>query len=113
PRRPRWTWRRRSPGCPRGPDRCSCCTTSKGTGTRKSPTCWAWRPVPRSPSSIGPGWHCGSISSGEDSMSDVWTDRLSEYLDDELPPRERATLEVHLAQCAECSATLADLRRVV
>jgi len=46
-------------------------------------------------------------------MSDVWTDRLSEYLDDELPPRERATLEVHLAQCAECSATLADLRRVV
>ena len=46
-------------------------------------------------------------------MSDVWTDRLSEYLDDELPPAERAALEGHLAQCAECSATLADLRRVV
>ncbi len=46
-------------------------------------------------------------------MSDVWTDRLSEYLDDELPPGERAALEGHLAQCAECSATLADLRRVV
>ena len=34
-------------------------------------------------------------------MSDVWTDRLSEYLDDELPPGERAALEGHLAQCAE------------
>ena len=46
-------------------------------------------------------------------MSDVWTDRLSEYLDDELPPRERAELENHLTGCAECSATLAELRRVV
>jgi anti-sigma factor RsiW len=46
-------------------------------------------------------------------MSDVWTDRLSEYLDDELPPGERAALEGHLAQCAECGATLAGLRRVV
>ncbi len=46
-------------------------------------------------------------------MSDVWTDRLSEYLDDELPLGERAALEGHLAQCAGCSATLADLRRVV
>src|SRR4051794_39262488 len=49
----------------------------------------------------------------EDSMSDVWTDRLSEYLDDELSPGERVALEGHLAQCAECSATLADLRRVL
>ena len=46
-------------------------------------------------------------------MSDVSTDRLSEYLDDELSPGERAALEGHLAGCAECSATLADLRRVV
>ena len=46
-------------------------------------------------------------------MSDVWTDRLSEYLDDELPPGERMALEGHLAQCDECSAALADLRRVV
>ena len=46
-------------------------------------------------------------------MSDVWTDRLSEYLDDELPPRERAQLESHLDGCAECAATLAELRRVV
>jgi putative zinc finger protein len=46
-------------------------------------------------------------------MSDVWTDRLSEYLDDELPPGQRAELERHLVGCAECSATLAELRRVV
>jgi anti-sigma factor RsiW len=46
-------------------------------------------------------------------MSDRWMDRLSEYLDDELPTGERAALESHLATCAECSAVLADLGRVV
>jgi anti-sigma factor RsiW len=46
-------------------------------------------------------------------MSDVWTERLSEYLDDELAPEERAALAAHLERCPECSATLADLRRVV
>jgi hypothetical protein len=46
-------------------------------------------------------------------MSDQWTERLSEYLDGELAPSARVELEQHLAQCAECEATLADLRRVV
>jgi Putative zinc-finger len=46
-------------------------------------------------------------------MSDMWTERLSEYLDDELAPEERAALAAHLEGCAECSATLAELRRVV
>ncbi len=46
-------------------------------------------------------------------MSDRWTDRLSEYLDDELRPEERAALEAHLADCAECAATLEELRAVV
>jgi hypothetical protein len=46
-------------------------------------------------------------------MNDQWTDRLSEYLDGELTATERATLETHLAGCAECRATLADLRGVV
>jgi anti-sigma factor RsiW len=46
-------------------------------------------------------------------MSDMWTDRLSEYLDDELAPAERVALAAHLERCPECSATLADLRRVV
>ncbi len=46
-------------------------------------------------------------------MSDQWTDRLSEYLDDELDPAERAALAAHLDGCAECAATLADLERVV
>ena len=46
-------------------------------------------------------------------MSDQWTDRLSEYLDDELDPTERAALAAHLDGCAECAATLADLERVV
>jgi anti-sigma factor RsiW len=46
-------------------------------------------------------------------MSDQWTDRLSEYLDDQLPPDERAALEAHLRQCAACGAVLADLKRIV
>jgi hypothetical protein len=46
-------------------------------------------------------------------MSDQWTDRLSEYLDDELPPAERAALEAHLRHCIACGAVLADLKRIV
>ena len=45
-------------------------------------------------------------------MSDQWTDRLSEYLDDELPPGERSRLEAHLRQCVACGAVLADLKRI-
>jgi anti-sigma factor RsiW len=46
-------------------------------------------------------------------MNDQWTDRLSEYVDGELATGERAALETHLATCADCRATLEDLRRVV
>src|SRR5213076_1196548 len=46
-------------------------------------------------------------------MSDTWTNRLSEYLDGDLPAGERTVLEAHLPTCAECSETLAQLRRVV
>jgi len=45
-------------------------------------------------------------------MTDQWTDRLSEYLDGELEPGERAALERHLAACAPCAATLDELREV-
>jgi hypothetical protein len=46
-------------------------------------------------------------------MIDLWTDRLSEYIDDELTPAERTTLEAHLATCRACADTLAELRQVV
>jgi Putative zinc-finger len=46
-------------------------------------------------------------------MTDQWTDRLSEYLDDELPPEERAAVEAHLRHCVACGAVLADLKRIV
>ena len=46
-------------------------------------------------------------------MNDQWTDRLSEYVDGELARGEREGLEAHLATCAECRATLAELRKVV
>lgn len=44
---------------------------------------------------------------------DQWTDRLSEYLDGELPEGDRIALEAHLQSCAECSGIVVDLRRVV
>jgi anti-sigma factor RsiW len=46
-------------------------------------------------------------------MKDQWTDRLSEYLDGDLTPAERTTLEAHLAACGTCRTTLDELRRVV
>jgi anti-sigma factor RsiW len=46
-------------------------------------------------------------------MSDQWSERLSDYLDGELPESERITLEAHLQSCPECSAILRDLRRVI
>jgi hypothetical protein len=42
-----------------------------------------------------------------------WTDRLSEYLDDELTQGERAACDAHLASCGECRTVLADLQSVV
>ncbi|OFW21883.1 MAG: hypothetical protein A3H97_08410 [Acidobacteria bacterium RIFCSPLOWO2_02_FULL_65_29] len=47
------------------------------------------------------------------SRHEPWVDQLSDFLDDELPDDERAAVESHLALCAECTATLAALRRVV
>ncbi len=46
-------------------------------------------------------------------MNDLWTNRLSEYLDGELDNAERAALEAHLATCGQCYATLSELRQVV
>jgi anti-sigma factor RsiW len=46
-------------------------------------------------------------------MTDIWTDRLSEYLDGELPAEERSALEDHLRHCVACGAALADLKRIV
>ena len=46
-------------------------------------------------------------------MSDHYIDQLSDYLDDELAPAERAAVEAHLASCHECSGTLEELRGVV
>jgi tetratricopeptide (TPR) repeat protein len=48
-----------------------------------------------------------------DDMGDSFTDRLSEYLDDEeMSAVERASIDAHLATCVSCRTTLAELRAV-
>jgi predicted anti-sigma-YlaC factor YlaD len=42
-----------------------------------------------------------------------WTDRLSDYLDDEMSATERAACDAHLAACAACRETLGQLRMVL
>jgi hypothetical protein len=40
-------------------------------------------------------------------------EQLSEYVDDELSPRERASIEAHLSECPSCARLVDDLRAVV
>lgn len=42
-----------------------------------------------------------------------WTDRLSEFLDDELEGAERAQVETHLQECERCRSELRQLQVVV
>jgi anti-sigma factor RsiW len=46
-------------------------------------------------------------------MHEEWTDQLSEYLDGELSAAQQAAVERHLRGCADCTAVLNDLKRVV
>jgi anti-sigma factor RsiW len=44
---------------------------------------------------------------------DLWSERLSAYLDDELDVRDRAALEAHLQDCPACRTALSELRAVM
>ena len=46
-------------------------------------------------------------------MSDIWTDRLSEYLDGDLTQAERLELEHHLESCSSCWTIVTELKAVV
>ena len=46
-------------------------------------------------------------------MNDMWTEKLSEYIDGELSVADTEALEAHLMECAECGRTLQQLRTVV
>ncbi len=48
----------------------------------------------------------------ENTMGDIWIDRLSEYLDGGLNDADREAIEHHLANCVECKTTLEQLRAV-
>src|SRR5882672_1608728 len=46
-------------------------------------------------------------------MHQEWTDKLSDYLDDELSAGDRDAVTAHLRTCAPCAAVLEELTRVV
>lgn len=46
-------------------------------------------------------------------MHEEWTDKLSDYLDDELTAGETTAVEAHLRECAACTDVLNDLKRVI
>src|SRR5437773_10358563 len=46
-------------------------------------------------------------------MHEEWTDKLSEYLDDELSRDEHEAVRRHLQECGACAAVLAELQQVV
>jgi anti-sigma factor RsiW len=45
-------------------------------------------------------------------VHDHWFNRLSEWLDGDLPQADRDAIEAHVSECAECLNALEDLRRV-
>ena len=45
-------------------------------------------------------------------INEHWTDRLSEYLDNDLSPADRAAANAHLRLCPTCAAMLDELRAV-
>jgi hypothetical protein len=47
-----------------------------------------------------------------DTMHDAFTDRLSDYIDGELDPRQHSEVAAHLAQCPACREVANDLRAV-
>lgn len=51
--------------------------------------------------------------SDDELLHPEWTDRFSDYLDDELGDEEREAVERHVRECAPCAAVLDDLRRVI
>ena len=46
------------------------------------------------------------------SASEHWTERLSDYLDGDLPPADRAACADHLRSCGECAVVLDELREL-
>ena len=46
-------------------------------------------------------------------MHEEWTDQLSDYLDGELSAEQQTAVAQHLRGCADCTAVLNDLKRVV
>jgi anti-sigma-K factor RskA len=46
-------------------------------------------------------------------MADLWTSKLSEYVDGTLSAADRQALEGHLVDCGDCRVVLDDLQRIV
>src|SRR5262249_29479167 len=61
---------------------------------------------------VAPGAHADAQTPGwVMTHEEQWTDKLSDFLDGELTPDERAAVEAHLQGCAACATVLEELRQ--
>ena len=105
---------------PDGRARFSCCTTSRATSTTRSRRCWRSRPgtskaqLHRARMMLRRHLRPGvARPRGQQMTTDAFTDRLSDYIDDEITGAERAAIEAHLATCARLPCRVEELRSVV
>src|SRR5262249_49032082 len=92
-----------------------CCTTSRGSRTRRSPRSSAAASAPRSRSSTRREAACASSSGWR-----VWMDNcreisrlLDEYVDGTLDDVRARAVRGHLRACAECAAQVASTQKLV
>src|SRR5438477_12836136 len=46
-------------------------------------------------------------------MHEEWIEKLSDYVDGELPVGEQGAIEAHLRRCAQCTEVLDELKQVI
>ena len=117
----RWISRRRSRNCRTARARYSSCTTSRATSTMRSRTLLgisagtSKAQLHRARMMLRRHLRPGIGAAIEDFTwpHDAFTDRLSDYIDDEVSDEERRQIDAHLLTCAECRTVVEELRNVV
>src|SRR5689334_8629426 len=88
----------------------SCCTTSKGSITKRSATCSGSRKARPSLRCSRRARSCARCSGAIDMHPNESS--IHDYVDETLDARQRGEVERHLAGCADCRRLVDDLREI-